>query len=106
VNLNLYYHGVLYGNLPLKKKNFTYSRRLRDLSFVDTPEWKEQEEYKKLCFARFCWPRRDQLTPRGFKTWERKFEEMHNESLKDYARRKIDEQNLQKESGSKTREKV
>ena len=73
---------------------------------MDTPEWKKQEEHKKLCFARSCWKQRKKLTPKGLMTWAKRFEEMHNESLKDYARRKIDEQNLQKESGSKTREKV
>jgi hypothetical protein len=73
---------------------------------MDTPEWKEQEDYKKLCFARYCWKHRDQLTPKGSMTWAKRFEEMHNEPLRVYARRKIDEQNLQKKSGSKTREKV
>lgn len=73
---------------------------------MDTPEWKKQEEYKKLCFARSCWKQRKKLTPKGLMTWEKRFEEMYNESLEVYARRKINEKNSKKESSSKTRKKV
>ena len=64
------------------------------------------KEERILHFARYCWRNQRQLTPKGRITWERRFEEMHGEPLRSYARRKQDEQNLSQKSGSKTREKV
>lgn len=84
----------------MKKKSSTPTKKLKELLYTTTPEWKKQEEEKKLHFARFCWRHRGQLTPKGSIPWEKRFEEIYNESLDQFARRKQDEQNLQKEPSS------
>ncbi len=45
----------------------------------------EDYEKLKLCFARYCWTRRNQLTPKGRITWSERFEEMFGVSLREYA---------------------
>jgi len=64
------------------------------------------EKDRILHFARFCWRRRRQLTPKRGITWEQRFEEMCGEPLVAFARRKQNEQNISQKSSSKTREKV
>lgn len=97
---DLSYLGALYGSSHLKKKGSTPTKKLKELLYTTTPEWKKQEEEKKLHFARFCWRHRGQLTPKGSIPWEKRFEEIYNESLDQFARRKQDEQNIQKEPSS------
>lgn len=47
----------------------------------------------KRAFARWCWPRRDELVPSSQvkpfvpKTWDERFEELHGESLVAYVAR-------------------
>lgn len=47
----------------------------------------------KRAFARWCWPRRDELVPSSQvkpfipKTWGERFEELHGESLEAYRAR-------------------
>ena len=55
----------------------------------DYSNWKEQWEkdqaHRILCFARFCWVRRYELTPSKKCTWEVRFEEMEGIKLSRYA---------------------
>ena len=51
-----------------------------------------EEENKKLCFARYCWKNKDQLAPRKEKigdvtrpvTWAEVFEKKYNQTLESY----------------------
>ena len=64
---------------------------------TDFSNWKEQYEkdqaHRRLCFARFCWVRKSQLTPSKKCTWEERFEEMEGISLTKYG-----EEQMRKES--------
>ena len=52
-------------------------------------------------FARYCWTRRNQLTPKGRITWSERFEEMFGISLGEYAKlkQKDGKQGKAKEAG-------
>jgi hypothetical protein len=53
----------------------------------------QTDEFKKLCMARFCWPRRDEYCPglyldrngkKSRETWAQCFERHHRISLEAY----------------------
>ena len=33
-------------------------------------KWEADQEHRQLCFARYCWVRRGQVTPSGKLFWE------------------------------------
>ena len=65
------------------------------LIYTDYKKFKEkfdkEQAYRRLCFARFCWLRRDELTPNKMSTWEERFEELEGISLQKYAGERISE---------------
>ena len=44
---------------------------------------KEQQEYRRLCFARHCWRRRHQQAPSG-RTWAEVFKQLEGMTLEEY----------------------
>lgn len=66
-----------------------------------SPQNQKDYENLKLHFARYCWTRRNQLTPKGRITWSERFEEMFGISLGEYAKlkQKDGKQGKAKEAG-------
>ena len=73
----------------------------------DYSKWKEQwekdQEHRRLCFARFCWVRRYELTPSKKCTWEERFGEMEGISLSRYAGERMRERILKEKQLSRSK---
>ena len=73
----------------------------------DYSKWKEQyekdQEHRRLCFARFCWVRRYELTPSKKRTWEERFEQMEGVSLSRYAGERMIERSRKEKQLSRSK---
>ena len=73
----------------------------------DYSKWKEQwekdQEHRRLCFARFCWVRKYELTPSKKCTWEERFEEMEGVSLSRYAGEHMRERSRKEKQESRSK---
>ena len=73
----------------------------------DYSKWKEQwekdQEHRRLCFARFCWVRKYELTPSKKCTWQERFEEMEGISLSRYAGERMRERSRKEKQESRSK---
>ena len=73
----------------------------------DYSNWKDQyekdQENRRLCFARFCWVHRYELTPSKKSTWEQRFEEMEGISLSRYAGERMRERSRKEKQQSRSK---
>ena len=53
-------------------------------------------EYLILCFARYCWPRRNTLAPSGKQTWGDAFQAMSGMTLYEYRDMKNEDKQREK----------
>ena len=73
----------------------------------DYSKWKEQyekdQENRRLCFARFCWVRKYELTPSKKCTWQERFEEMEGISLSRFAGERMRERSRKEKQLSRSK---
>jgi hypothetical protein len=66
-------------------------------------DWEKDQENRRLCFARFCWVRKYELTPSKKCTWQERFEEMEGISLSRYAGERMRERSRKEKQESRSK---
>jgi len=66
-------------------------------------KWEEDQAHRRLCFARFCWVRRYELTPSKKCTWEERFEQMEGVSLSRFAGERMRERSRKEKQESRSK---